>query len=122
MSGDREDRPPGGWKMPMPRLIPAGEAVRLEAAGEWPPPPRPNNPEDEPVIEHGDRIVPPSEHGDERIAAAEMAPDLGGKVEAGIAAFYERLRDPPPWEVERTARKKAEAEAAAKKAKKDKGG
>ena len=98
MSGGRKKLSP----LPMPRLISVAEEARLRAAGEWPPP------------------RPPSEPG-KRTVAPETAPDLGGLVPASIAAFYERLRDPPPWEVERTARKKAEAEAAAKKDKKKDG-
>ena len=42
--------------------------------------------------------------------------------EANIADFYDRLRAPQPWSLERTARKKGAAEAAAKADKKNKGG
>ena len=104
MSGGRKKLSP----LPMPRLISVAEEARLKAAGEWPPPdpaPPPPTAADEPRPDDPDvRIVPPG-------GGRKRMPRL--MLEANIAAFYERLRAPPPWEVERTARKKAEAEAAA---------
>ena len=104
MSGGRKKLSP----LPMPRLISVAEEARLKAAGEWPPPDPaapPPTAADEPRPDDPDvRIVPPG-------GGRKRMPRL--MLEANIAAFYERLRAPPPWEVERTARKKAEAEAAA---------
>ena len=102
MSGDRRKPPP----LPMPRLISVAEEERLRAAGEWPPPPRPPS-------EPGVRIVPPGD--------GEKKPLPPAALKRILARRGEYMRDPPPWEVERTARKKAEAEAAAKKDK-DEGG
>ena len=79
-----------------------------------PPPPRPNNPEDEPAIEHGVRIVPPGD--------GEKKPLPRRTLKRILAARGEYMRADPPWGVERTARKKAEAVGAAKKDKKDKDG
>ena len=92
-----DERPP---PLPMPRLISVAEEARLKAAGEWPPPPRPDNP--------GVRIVPPS--GGERKPLPPTA------LKRLLAARGEYMRAEPPWELERAARKKAEAAA-----KKDKG-
>ena len=86
MSDDRKKLPP----LPMPRLISVAETERLKAAGEWPPPDPPSAP-----------------RSGKRSEAPETAPDLSGKTGAATAAFFERLRAAePPWEVERTARKK----------------
>ena len=69
-------------------------------------PPHPDNPENEPAISHGFPIIPQrGGRGHRRITAQEAA-------SAREPAIFERLRAAvPPWEVERTARKKAEAEA-----------
>ena len=95
-------------KLPMPSLEQVGSAKK-NGAGSTPPPTETGPPAtpSKPEIQHS----PTS--GGERKRMPRRTPT------AGLAAFFERLRDPPSWEVERTARKKAEAEAAAKADKKD---
>ena len=92
MSGGRKKLPP----LPMPELISVAEKVRrLKAAGEWPPAPS--------------TWTPP------RPAQPRRRTSCGTLLFAASMGMLD-----PPW-LERTARKKAEAEVAAK-ADKDEGG
>ena len=86
-------------KLPMPSLERVGSAQKREDGG---PAGR--------AAGHGDRIAPPDDGGKKPLPRRPPV--------AGLAEFFERLLDTPPW-LERTARKEAEAEAAAKKDKED---
>ena len=77
-------------KLPMPSLERVGPAPKREPA---------------PAAGHGDRIVPPDDGGKKPLPKRPPV--------AGLAEFFERLLDTPPW-LERTARKEDADEAAAK--------